>query len=134
MNYKNYCFTEKENGCWEWEMAINKYGYGVLKINQKIILAHRFFYELFKGKIKNTIDHLCFNKKCVNPAHLEDVTQRINCQRRKSSKIDFDKANEIRQAFKNGKNQYLLANLYGIGQDEISRIVNNLRWMGGEIA
>jgi hypothetical protein len=69
------------NGCWEWAGAIDSNGYGEFYRNKNLRefssrKAHRAVYELFNGKIpKNmTLDHLCRNRKCVNPDHLEVVT------------------------------------------------------------
>jgi len=68
--------------CWEW-MGCTVTGYGIFHFNGRRILAHRFFYELFKGLIPKglVIDHLCRNKKCVYINHLEAVTQKENILR-----------------------------------------------------
>ena len=71
------------NKCWKWPRSLDKDGYGSFKNNNKISRAHRFSYELFYGKIPSTlvIDHLCRNKNCVNPDHLDLVTPRENILR-----------------------------------------------------
>ena len=58
-------------------------GYGHFSIKHKFRLAHRVAYELSVGPIPEglTIDHLCRNHLCVNPAHLEPTTQRVNILR-----------------------------------------------------
>ncbi len=72
-----------ESGCWEWIAYLNQYGYAKFQLNNKIINAHRFIYEYYHGVIcpDLTIDHLCRNRKCVNVAHLEQVTNKVNTQR-----------------------------------------------------
>ena len=82
-------FWEKVNlgcpdDCWEWTASRLPKGYGqfgVAKGHQ--VYAHRFAYELVVGPIPTGlhIDHLCNNKSCCNPAHLEPVTPRENTRR-----------------------------------------------------
>ena len=69
--------------CWNWTGAKTKDGYGQISVKDKIKLAHRISYELFKGQIKEglVINHLCSNTSCVNPEHLEVVTQKVNIQK-----------------------------------------------------
>lgn len=68
------------NDCWEWNMAQNNKGYGSIRWNHQTKVAHRAVYELLVGDIPEglTLDHLCLNKKCVNPNHLEPVANREN--------------------------------------------------------
>ena len=75
-----------KSGCWEWQGALRGregYGYGDFWDGNKDVAAHRFAYELFKGAIPEglTIDHLCQKTWCVNPAHLESVTNKENILR-----------------------------------------------------
>ena len=71
------------NGCWEWRGATNGKGYGQFWNGERVMPAHRFLYELFIKKIEADLepDHLCRNKKFVNPSHLEAVTHRENLRR-----------------------------------------------------
>ena len=63
------------NGCWEWKQPLDS-GYGRFWLNGKTALAHRVSYELYVGEIPEgkQIDHLCRNRSCVKPTHLEPVT------------------------------------------------------------
>lgn len=75
--------VNKNSECWIYSGTIVDSGYGHFTIGKKSIRAHRFSYELHKGPIPKglVLDHLCRNKLCVNPDHLEAVTIRINTLR-----------------------------------------------------
>lgn len=74
---------EPNSGCWIWIGKRNKTGYPGLTRNYKSVLAHRLVYEVLVGPIPydKEIDHLCRNRSCVNPAHMEVVTHRENARR-----------------------------------------------------
>ena len=69
--------------CWIWLAGINKDGYGCFSWNGKRGLASRFAYEFLVGLIPEglTLDHLCRNRACVNPIHLQPVSLRDNVLR-----------------------------------------------------
>lgn len=72
--------------CWEWKAARAKNGYGKIGRGghgQGWVGAHRVSYELLRGSIPEglQLDHLCRNRACVNPAHLEAVPCRTNLLR-----------------------------------------------------
>ena len=71
------------DGCWLWTGAKHNAGYGQLRVDGKSLYAHRLVYEWEIGPIPDgyTIDHICCNHSCVNPAHLEAVTITENLQR-----------------------------------------------------
>jgi hypothetical protein len=76
--------------CWEWQGTLDSYGYGVVKIGSKLdgtrrmVKVHRMAYEALQSPIAEglVIDHLCRNKVCYNPSHLEPVTPGENSRRR----------------------------------------------------
>ena len=76
------------SGCWTFN-SMERSGYGRIKINGKIFSAHRFIFELLNGKIprKFELDHLCRNRACINPYHLEIVTRRENVLRGNSPQL-----------------------------------------------
>ena len=120
---------DSETNCWVWNC---KRDYPNLYRDGKSITAHRWFYEQKNGKIPDNleIDHLCFNKKCVNVDHLEAVTHLENMRRRKINKCDRESSLKIRELYDTGKySQYKLADMFKINQSNISRIVNFERWV-----
>jgi hypothetical protein len=75
--------TDENTGCWNWIGAKTSGGYGNFAIKKVNFVAHRVSYELVNGEIPEGLhlDHLCRNRACVNPEHLEPVTQRVNLLR-----------------------------------------------------
>lgn len=73
--------------CWEWTGGVNENGYGRFTRApghlDRLVYAHRWAWEHLVGPIPDglTLDHLCRNSICVNPDHLEPVTQAVNSSR-----------------------------------------------------
>jgi hypothetical protein len=67
-------------GCWHWGGTIHHTGYGSYWYGYRSVLPHRYIYEVIHGPLPPVmkVDHICRNKSCVNPAHLDAVTQREN--------------------------------------------------------
>ena len=81
-------FAEKialtDSGCIEWIASLNSTGYGTFAAGDNTtVMAHRWSYEHHAGPIPNghDLDHLCRNRRCVNPDHLEPVTTSTNLLR-----------------------------------------------------
>jgi len=85
--------------CWPWTGAIEKTGYGRVKHDGKVRLAHRVAYSIAKGAVPGGlhVDHLCRNRRCCNPAHLEAVTQRENTLRGNSPNAIGHRTNRCRR-------------------------------------
>lgn len=71
--------TDKTATCWFWTGPVDRHGYGRISEGGgggRLRFAHRVSYEIHVGTIPTglVIDHLCRNRRCVNPAHLEPVT------------------------------------------------------------
>lgn len=75
-----------DSGCWLWTGTMHENGYGLVSAGIPV-RAHRAAYVLTKGAIPEgfVIDHLCENKRCFNPDHLEAVTQSVNLRRARES-------------------------------------------------
>lgn len=77
-------YVDTSGTCWIWRGGKYPNGYGKFKLANgsnggRAVLAHRYAYEVYHGsEISHVINHRCENKACVNPAHLEDVTQGEN--------------------------------------------------------
>ncbi len=77
---------DKSGDCWTWKLTPRADGYGRTHWRGRSRQAHCAVYEMLVGPIPEgrELDHLCRNRICVNPAHLEPVTHRVNCLRGES--------------------------------------------------
>ena len=75
-------------GCWEWMGGFNTKGTrGMMRYGGKRQMAYRVSYKMAGRMLKDTetLDHLCCNPGCVNPAHLEPCSHSENCRRNSSN-------------------------------------------------
>ena len=76
--------VDPETGCWNWTASLFAAGYGQFRFSpQRNGRAHTWAYEHFVGPLPDglQIDHVCRNKRCVNPEHMEPVTAQVNVLR-----------------------------------------------------
>lgn len=102
--------------CWVWQRAKGPNGYGVKWVaGDRQRLAHRVYYQQHVGPIPKGlhIDHLCAQKDCVNPKHLEPVTCRENLRRGKNTKLDMEQVYEVVMRHLSGESAIQLAEEYG---------------------
>ena len=105
--------VEITKSCWNWKASKSHNGYGYFFNGIKNVRSHRFIYELFFGNIpeKMVTDHLCKNPKCVNPYHIDIVTNKDNVLRgigitsKNKSKTHCPQGHEL-----NGNNLYKYKN------------------------
>lgn len=73
----------KSDGCWEWTACRSTTGYGRFRFEGRTWFAHRWLMESLRGEIADglDVDHLCRNRLCVRPDHLEIVTHAENMAR-----------------------------------------------------
>lgn len=136
---------ENPDKCWECvAMYLDKDGYGQLKLNNKLILAHRFAFQNHHNRLiqdNMCICHKCDNRKCVNPNHLFEGTKRENtidmmnkCRSAKGeengySKLTVAQVLEIREKYSlGGTTQQKLGQEYGTSQQTICRIIRRELW------
>ena len=90
--------VDAANGCWVFTGALRN-GYGAICVEGSTLYTHRYAYERLTGPIPDglVLDHLCRNRACFNPDHLEPVTQRENCLRgeRAGERVTACKRNHV---------------------------------------
>lgn len=86
--------------CWIWQGFEHPRGYGLVTMNGRSVSVHRAYYREYVGPIPTglVLDHLCRVKLCVNPDHLEAVTQTENVRRGRAVKIPDHVVEQIRAA------------------------------------
>jgi HNH endonuclease len=85
LTYLEARIVRADTGCWSWTGRKNAKGYGLVSYQGYYFRVHRLVFELINGTIpppnKLVLDHLCRNRSCCNPDHLECVTNRENLMR-----------------------------------------------------
>jgi hypothetical protein len=121
--------VDEKTGCWLWNGA-KRGGYGRIRTPDGLREAHRVSYEVHKGQIAEglCIDHLCRNRACINPDHLEPVTMQENIRRGETGKrlrSEFHKlaiSLGMKRHFSNPENKIKQANNLDIARSSPKRI------------
>lgn len=135
--------------CWVWQACSRGNGYGCIKINGKVVDAHRFSYEFFIAPIPlgKLVCHSCDNRLCVNPNHLFLGTHADNTadaiskhrhvlpvNRARGQSHGFAKLKDkdipnIFRMFDEGIAQTDIAKTYGVDKSTVCRILKRKAWM-----
>jgi hypothetical protein len=118
------------NDCWIWTGPLTKDGYGRSNVKEngkwRRVYTHRAAYIATHGPTVLPLDHLCWNRACYNPRHMEPVTTRVNTQRADTGKRMRDKTHCPQ------RHPYAGANLYTDRQGHrhcvICKNEAHLRW------
>lgn len=115
-----------DNGCWVWQRSLVG-GYAKIQVNGQRQSAYRYYYERERGPVPEglQLDHLCRNRACVNPAHLEPVTGAENTRRGANAKLTAADVAAIRASTERGVE---LATKYGVSAARISQIRKRQAW------
>jgi hypothetical protein len=120
--------VDEGTDCWVWQMHKNNKGYGVLKREGKRRYAHIVNYEKINGPVPEglELDHICRNRACVNPSHLEAVTHQIN--QRRAAKLTVDQVKEIKDLNSKGIGYRRLAKMFNVHRSTICHLVTERIW------
>lgn len=139
--------ADHPKGCWEWTAGASTKGYGLIRVQQKSLKAHRISYQLVYGEFPQELHvlHQCDNPACVNPKHLflgtqaDNVHDMDNKDRRANfkgeihgrAKLTNEQIIEIRSRYVHGSKingACSLAREYGVHNSTIYRIIFRKRW------
>ena len=133
--------VDQNTGCIEWTGYKNKKGYGVIKIKNKVHLAHRVAWELANGPIPDAllVLHKCDNPSCINPAHLFTGSNADNmADMVKKGRQNFPKGSRhpnailsesvVREIKLDNRTQEEIARSFEISRSHISNIKRGAAW------
>jgi hypothetical protein len=119
-------------GCWVWSGAVNERGYGIVgTARHGTMRAHRVAYERLRGPIPPglQLDHLCRNRRCVSPDHLEPVTNAENSRQGARAKLNWAAVRLIRRWYARERISHRrLAAIFGVSNGTICKVLNGKRW------
>lgn len=131
------CLIQGDTGCWLWQGATDKDGYGFIRIDGKNVRAHRFALEMKLGRKllrEELACHSCDTPACVNPEHLwagdSSANQGDSARkgRSRSVRLTPDQVREIRSQHARGVSQADLCRRFRVSDPLVCHIVQRKRW------
>lgn len=115
--------------CWQWTGGVNSSGYAAISVGGFRFQLHRYSYERAKGPIPDgmVIDHLCRNRSCCNPAHLEPVTVHENWRRGTSPTVRFSRQTHCKRGHELSGDNLHIINSTGSRQCKACKNMNSLK-------
>lgn len=122
-------YVIEPNGCWRWTKGRTTTGYGHFHFRGRYYQAHRLVYGLLRGPVLTTVmDHLCRNRWCVNPLHLEPVSHAENTRRGDGTRLDPQRVRQIHSLHRQGLSTRAIGRRMKVDHSTVSRIVNGHIW------
>lgn len=120
-------YVVDENGCWIWQGYLTPAGYGRAHMDGNMRPAHRVVYTHLVAPVPRelVLDHLCRVRACVNPDHMEPVTNAENLRRGSRTKLNAEIVAEIRSSPERVMD---IAERLGIARSCVSNIRAGRRW------
>lgn len=117
-----------ETPCWIWRGTTTESGYGHYEsINAHVYMYKHHGFLIPKGK---HLDHMCNITLCVNPAHMQPLTQAENNRKRISNKLTIENIKEIRRLLRCGYSTTDVAKIFSVTRDHIGDIRRGKAWLG----
>lgn len=121
--------VDPASGCWNWQGGKDEKGYALDTDNGRTRRVHITHYEAKHGPVPDgfELDHICRNRGCVNPDHVEPVTHTVNMRRSLVAKLTEADVQTIR-ALRGTMTQRAIATRYGVTDSAISAIMKGKSW------
>lgn len=117
--------------CWIWKRALNGHGYAIRGHNGfRTQLVYLQFWQMINGSVAEglELDHICRQRDCVRPDHLEPVTSQENTRRGFSTKLTISQVEEIRRLRNTGIFARTIGEQFGISKTHVLRICKDRAW------
>lgn len=127
MNKEEYLVTS--DGCWLWQRSLSG-GYARARVQGRMTLIYKHNWEQENGPVPKDmqLDHICKNRSCCNPEHLELVTPAENVRRGKLSKLTVQDVREIKARSSNGETVAHLSREFNVHTHTVYSILSGRTW------